>query len=97
MLRAMSSRPGPLAQRLASELRAEMARQRRSGRWLADQIGQPHNTVARWLSGDSNPGIDFVADMCHALGIRLTDLVYNVERQERGQQRRSTDRFPVAA
>lgn len=97
MLRAMSSRPGPLGQRLATELRAELARQNRSRRWLAECIGQPHNTVNRWLMGESNPGVDMVDAMCRALGFTVADLVVAVVcEQESGvphPRRRVSDRF----
>lgn len=87
-----SNTPGPLGQRLATELRAELGRQRKSGRWLANEIKAPHNTVARWLAGDSTPGIDAVAAMCRALGIRVVDLVHAVE-HEGITGRRASDRF----
>jgi transcriptional regulator with XRE-family HTH domain len=95
----MSSRPGPIGQRIATELRAELARQNRSRRWLAEQIGQPHNTVNRWLMGESSPGVDNVDAMCRALGFTVADLIVAVQvEQEDGpipqqHRRRSGDRF----
>lgn len=78
-----------------------MARQKRSGRWMAEQIHQPHNTVARWLAGESNPGADHMDAMCRALGFRLADLVVAVQCQDeerRGKaQRRATDRLGLIA
>lgn len=75
----MTTRPGPLGQALATELRAELGRQQKSKRWLADQIGQPHNTVNRWLAGESNPGVDHVDEMCRALGFCASDLLTAVQ------------------
>lgn len=76
----MTNRPGPLGQRIASELRAELGRQNHSRRWLADQIGLPHNTVARWVGGDTSPTLDALDAMCRALGITVPDLLASVER-----------------
>jgi DNA-binding Xre family transcriptional regulator len=76
----MTNRPGPLGQRIAAELRAELGRQKHSGRWLADQIGAPHNTVARWIGGDTPPPLDALDAMCRALGISVGDLLLSVER-----------------
>lgn len=94
----MTNRPGPLGQQLAAEIRAELARQNKSRRWLAEQIDQPHATVARWISGQSSPGVDYMDDMCRALGFTVTDLLAAVQRKEHGgpERRRSTDRFLVA-
>lgn len=76
----MTNRPGPFAQRIAAELRAEMARQKMSGRALADAIGANHATVARWINGDTDPGLDGLEPMCRALGLSIADLLAAVER-----------------
>lgn len=71
----MTNTPGPLGQRTAAEIRAELARQKKSGRWLADKIGAPHNTVSRWIGGDTAPPLDALYAMCRALGISVADLI----------------------
>lgn len=71
----MSNRPGPLAQRIAAELRAELGRQNRSRRWLADQIGQSHVTVSRWVNGDGPMSFDALDAICEALGVSVGDLL----------------------
>lgn len=77
----MSNRPGPLAQRIAAELRAELGRQNLSRRWLAEQIGQSHVNVSRWVNGDGGMSFDNLDSMCRALGITVADLLAAVERQ----------------
>lgn len=94
----MSTKPGPLGQRIAAELRAELARQKHSGRWMAEQINAPHQTVARWLAGETSPGADNMDAMCRALGFQLADLVVAVQVQEPSPKvptprRRASDRF----
>jgi transcriptional regulator with XRE-family HTH domain len=69
-----------LEQRIAAELRAELARQGRSRHWLAEQIGKPVTTVARWLRGPQSPGFNDLDAMCQALGIGIADLLAAVER-----------------
>lgn len=76
----MTNHPGPLGQRIAAELRAELGRQSHSRRWLADQIGAPHNTVARWVGGETPPPLDALDAMCRALGMSVADLLLSVER-----------------
>lgn len=71
----MTTTPGPLGQRTAAELRAELARQKKSGRWLADKIGAPSGTVARWIGGETSPPLDALYAMCRALGVNVADLV----------------------
>ena len=69
-----------LEQRIAAELRAELARQGRSRHWLADQIGKPVTTVARWLRGPQSPGLNDLDAICQALGMGIADLLSAVER-----------------
>lgn len=76
----MSNRPGRLAQMIAAELRAELGRQNRSRRWLADQIDQSHVTVSRWINGDGPMSFDALDAICEALGITVGDLLAAVER-----------------
>lgn len=69
-----------LEPRIAAELRAELARQGHSRHWLADQIGKPVTTVARWLRGPQSPGLNDLDAMCQALGMTIADLLSAVER-----------------
>ena len=69
-----------LGQRMAAELRAEMARQGRSRRWLSEQIGESHVTVGRWVTGRTPMSLDCLDAMCRALGLTIPDLLAAVER-----------------
>lgn len=71
----MSKRPGPLAQHIAAELRAELGRRNRSKRWLAEQLGQSHVTVTRWVNGDGPMTFDALDEICRVLGISVADLL----------------------
>lgn len=82
----MSSRPGPLGQHVATELRAELGRQSKSRRWLAEQLGVPHNTLSRWVSGETCPPLDDLDRMCEALGLTMLEVMaaakYQVDVEE---------------
>ena len=80
-----------LEQRIAAELRAELARQGRSRHWLAEQIGKPVTTVARWLRGPQSPGLNDLDAICQALGMSIADLLSAVERNG------SYSRIPIPA
>lgn len=74
MEHAAHNRPS-LEARVAAELRAELARQGRSRRWLAEQTGQPLTTVARWVKGTTAPGLDELELMAEALGTTVVALL----------------------
>ena len=93
------TRPGPLGQRLAAEIRAELGRQNKSRRWLAEQVDASHATVARWIAGETSPGVDCMDAMCKALGFSVSELLTAVQAQEiRGpHRRRATDYITLVA
>lgn len=74
-LALMSSRPGPLGQRIATEIRAELGRQSKSYRWLAEQLDVPHNTLSRWVGGKTCPPLDALDEMCQALGLNVVEVM----------------------
>lgn len=60
--------------RIAAEIRAEAARQRKSGRALALSMERPVTTVARWMRG-ANLGLDEIELFAEALGVTVVDLI----------------------
>jgi transcriptional regulator with XRE-family HTH domain len=69
-----------LGQRMAAEIRAEMARQGISRRQLAETIGESHVTVGRWVKGETAMSLDVTDAICRALGLTVADLLSAVER-----------------
>lgn len=88
---------------MAAELRAEQARQKLTGRQLAELTGIPHNTQQRYLSGTSVASPDDLEAIAQALGTDLfavhaivaQDQARNAGRSENAEvpqpRRRSTD------
>jgi transcriptional regulator with XRE-family HTH domain len=76
----MDAQDRSLGQRMAAEIRAEMARQDRSIRSLAEQIGESHVTVGRWVKGRSPLKLDELDSVCRALGLTIADLLAAVDR-----------------
>jgi transcriptional regulator with XRE-family HTH domain len=76
----MDAQDRSLGQRMAAEIRAEMARQGRSIRGLAEQIDESHVTVGRWVKGRSPLKLDELDSVCRALGLTIADLLAAVDR-----------------
>lgn len=82
MEQAQAGTPRPrLEQLVAAELRAELARQHRSRRWLAAAVGLPLTTVARWVKGETAPGLDELDAIAQALGTTVGRLVVEAQRR----------------
>ena len=65
----------PIALRMAGELRAEMARQRMSGRRLAQSVDMYPSLLSRRLASPENFTVDELEQVCAALGLTLRELV----------------------
>jgi DNA-binding Xre family transcriptional regulator len=78
-----------LALHIAAELRAELGRQNRSRRWLAERIGHNHVTVSRWVNGEGGLTFDGLDAMCDALGISMPDLILRAEASLRRNEERA--------
>jgi transcriptional regulator with XRE-family HTH domain len=61
-----------LSESAAAEVRAEMARQRRSGKQLATQLGWSQMYLSRRLSGRAPFNLDDLAAIAAALGVPVS-------------------------
>lgn len=68
-----------VSQRVAAELRAELARQKRSGRELSVVLGISEHTGGRRLNGETPFNMVELAAACGWLGISLSGLIRRAE------------------
>jgi transcriptional regulator with XRE-family HTH domain len=94
---------GTLRHRVASEVRAELARQRRSASWLARQTGMGQTAVSRRLIGEVPMDLDDLERFASTLEVPLSRFIGGGT-DPRGQstwsvspERLNASREPVAA
>lgn len=75
MSETMTTGTAPIKQRVASEVRANMARQRISGSELARRIGVSQPYLHRRISGEIPFDIDDLARVAEALNVTIADLL----------------------
>lgn len=68
-------------QLVAGEIRAELARQRRSQAELATQLGVSRPWLSRRLSGETPLSVGDIANIADALGVALSDLMAPVDQR----------------
>ena len=61
-------------ERVAGHVRAALARQRRTGRWLALAVGMSKTTMSRRLNGQQEFGVNELAAVAAALGVPIESL-----------------------
>lgn len=67
------------SQRIAAEIRAEMARQKISINQLAEDIGMPISTLRRSVNGDRPFTLDEFWEITSSLGIKPVEVVARAE------------------
>ena len=68
-----------LDSRVAQELRAELARQMHSKRWMAATLGESPSTMNRWLNGQTVISLNDLDRMCRALDMTIADLLGRID------------------
>ena len=74
----MATNPTPLPTKVAEELRAEMARQRKTITQMADALGLDRKATKLRYDGDKSMTLTEVECLADWLGIRIEDLVLGV-------------------
>jgi transcriptional regulator with XRE-family HTH domain len=58
-----------------NRIKAILAEQKRTGKWLARAIGKSDNTVSRWCSNKTQPSIQKLLDIAQTLEVDVRSLI----------------------
>jgi transcriptional regulator with XRE-family HTH domain len=64
---------------MLNRLKAVLADQGRTSRWLADQIGKSENTVSRWCANKVQPSIQQLNEIASILDVDLRMLIVSTK------------------
>ena len=51
--------------------------QKKTAKWLAEEIGKDPSTVSKWCTNTSQPSLDTLSKIADVLSVKLSDLVNN--------------------
>ena len=60
---------------MLNRLKAALAEQRRTNRWLSEQLGKSENTVSRWCANKVQPSIQQLNEIASVLDVDIKDLL----------------------
>ena len=60
---------------MLNRLKAALAEQGKTNRWLAEQLGKSENTVSRWCANKVQPSIQQLNEIAHLLEIDVRTLI----------------------
>ena len=58
-----------------NRLKLVLVEQKRTGKWLAEQLGKDPSTVSKWCSNVTQPTLDILVNIAKVLNIDVKDLI----------------------
>ena len=58
-----------------NRLKLVLVEQKRTGKWLAEQLGKNPSTVSKWCSNVTQPTLDTLVNIAKVLDVSIKDLI----------------------
>lgn len=63
-----------------NRLKAVLAEQHRTGKWLAEEMGKNEATVSRWCTNKSHPPMETMLKIANLLDVDVKDLLTSTKK-----------------
>ena len=58
-----------------NRIKAVLAEQRRTNKWLAEQLGKDQATVSKWCTNKTQPGLETLMSIATCLDVDVRELI----------------------
>lgn len=58
-----------------NRLKIVLVEQKKTGKWLAEQLGKDQSTVSKWCSNTTQPSLDVLIDISKILKVDIKTLI----------------------
>ena len=58
-----------------NRLKVVLVEQRKTGKWLAEQLGKDPSTVSKWCSNTTHPPLDMLVNIANLLKVDIKELI----------------------
>ena len=62
-----------------NRLKVVLVEQKKTGKWLAEQLGKDPSTVSKWCSNKMQPSLEILIQIAGLLDIDLRELIVNTK------------------
>ena len=62
-----------------NQIKVVLVKKKRTGKWLAEQIGKSNCTVSKWSSNEAQPDIPTLSKIAEVLEVDIRDLLVGNE------------------
>lgn len=60
-----------------NRLKVVLAEQKRTNKWLAEQLGKDPATVSKWCTNTAQPGLETLLDIARCLNVDVKDFLWS--------------------
>ena len=58
-----------------NRLKVVLVEQRKTGKWLAEQLGKDPSTISKWCSNTTQPPLDMLVNIATLLNVNIKELI----------------------
>ena len=58
-----------------NRLKVVLVEQKKTGKWLAEQLGKDPSTVSKWCSNTTQPSLDMLVNIAKLLEVDIKELI----------------------
>ncbi len=58
-----------------NRIKVVLAEQRRTNKWLAEQLGKSENTISKWCSNKVQPSLETLVEIAEAMDVEVRTLI----------------------
>ncbi|WP_018107687.1 helix-turn-helix transcriptional regulator [Porphyromonas bennonis] len=58
-----------------NRIKVVLAEQRRTNKWLAEQLGKSENTISKWCSNKAQPSIETLVEIAEVMDVEVRTLI----------------------
>jgi DNA-binding Xre family transcriptional regulator len=58
-----------------NRIKVVLAEKKKTGKWLAEQLGKDPATVSKWCTNAAQPGLETLIEISRLLEVEVTDLL----------------------
>lgn len=59
-----------------NRIKVVLAEQKRTGKWLAEQLRKDPATVSKWCTNNAQPGLETLTEIARILGVDIKELLH---------------------
>lgn len=69
-----------MAKKDINRIKIVLVENKRTAKWLADQLGKDHATVSKWCTNYSQPSLETLVQVAEALGVDVRSLIVQTKK-----------------